>query len=142
MRRRCAVLTATLLMAALAIVPGVATAMAGGLPRLLATNRCVHGCERLVGVFEVRPRRVELQDLAGGTLTLDWSRWNRREALGSGHGYYIGAGASYHYPVKVRALRVRHGDFTRLAITKTYAGETAHYTLRLGHRYGEALWLG
>jgi hypothetical protein len=140
-KRHLAVLAA-LLTAALVLVTGAGAARADALPRLLATNRCVRGCERLVGVFEVRPRRVELADLAGGTLTLDWSRWNRQEALGSGHGYYIGAGASYHYPVKVRALRVRHGDFTRLAIAKTYAGETAHYTLRLGHRYGEALWLG
>jgi hypothetical protein len=37
------------------------------LPRLLSTDRCVDGCARLVGVYKVRPARVELDELAGGT---------------------------------------------------------------------------
>jgi hypothetical protein len=112
------------------------------LPRLLSTDRCVDGCARLVGVYKVRPARVELDELAGGTLTLHWPRWNRHEAVGSGHGLYIGAGASSRYPVKVHARRPRHGDFTRLDIRKVVDGETQSYTLRLERRGGEVLWYG
>lgn len=116
--------------------------MAGGAPHLLATDRCAHPCNRLIGVYEVRPRRVEPAELEGGTLNLRWSRWGRRVAVGSGHGRYIGAGASYTYPVEVRARRVRHGLFTRLDLTKTVEGETSRYTLRLRRKYGEPWWLG
>jgi hypothetical protein len=119
---------------------GPARAGAESLPRLLSSDRCVDGCARLAGVYKVRPARVELDDFAGGTLTLRWSRWNRRQAVGSGHGLYIGAGASYRYPVKVRARRPRHGDFTRLYIRKVVDGETQSYTLRLERRGGEVLW--
>jgi hypothetical protein len=126
------------LLCLLLIGPGPAGA--GSVPRLLSSNRCVDGCARLVGVYKVRPARVELDELAGGTLTLRWSRWNRRQAIGSGHGLYIGAGASYRYPVKVRASRPRHGDFTRLGIRKVVDGEVQRYTLRLEHRGGEVLW--
>lgn len=121
---------------------GPAAAGAGSVPRLLSTDRCVDGCARLVGVYKVRPARVELDELAGGTLTLRWSRWNHSQALGSGHGLYIGAGASYRYPVKVRARRPRHGDFTRFDIRKVVEGEIQHYTLRLERRGGEVLWYG
>jgi hypothetical protein len=120
------------------ILPAYASARVA--PRLLSTDRCLNGCERLVGVYKARPRRVELDDLAGGTLSLHWSRWSRREALGSGRGHYIGAGASYFYPVKVHARRVRHGDFTRLDIRKVFDGEAQHYTLRLERRAGEVTW--
>lgn len=135
--------SAVILVAAVAAaVGGIHPAHVSARPRLLASDRCARPCDHLIGVYKVRPRRVELDEAAGGTLTLRWSRWNQRVAIGSGHGYYIGAGASYRYPVSVRAKRVRHGDFTRLVITRTFEGETATYTLRLGHSYGEPRWLG
>jgi hypothetical protein len=141
-RKRRQQMTLTLIAMVLILAAFSSVATAAGSPRLLATSRCAHPCSRLIGVYKVRPKKVDLFEYAGGTLTLRWSRWGRPVAIGSGHGYYIGAGASYRYPLRVRARRIRHGLYTRLDITKTRRGESANYTLRLGLSYGDPAWLG
>jgi hypothetical protein len=117
-----------------------ATSSASGRPKLLSHIRCAHPCSRLLGIYEVRPRHIALIDAYGGDLTVRWNHWTRRAAAGKGHGYFVGAGASYRYPVRVRAYRVRSGKFTRLEVISRHKGLTTHEHLHLARQSGDPLW--
>jgi hypothetical protein len=117
-----------------------AVGSARGLPTLLTGIECAHPCGTLLGVYRVRPRRVELTEADGGELTLRWSSWTPALAVGSGTGRASGAGSSTRYDVRVRASRVRNGRYTRLELTSTAGGKTQHEYLHLGGAGGSPAW--
>jgi hypothetical protein len=139
LRHRAALVAVTCLTGLLAF--GAAVSSAGVLPTMLANARCAHPCTKLLGVYQVRPHHVYLIDADGGTLTLTWTSWTHSSAAGHGDAHAVGAGTSTHTPVTVKATRVVHGRFTRLALTFHNGTKTAVEHLKLGASGGGPAWV-
>jgi hypothetical protein len=88
--------------------------------RVLAKTRCSTGCDSLVGVYKVRPRRIYLSDDFGGTLTLHWSKWHMRSATGAGSSYAVLAGGHITAHVKVSLGEWANGEFLFMGIHFTH----------------------
>ncbi len=114
----------------------VGAASASSLPSLLVNTKCgPHHCRTLVGIFKVRPLKIELSEAAGGEVTVSsWSSWTGASAAGTGTAVSSGMGHTTTLHVDLSASRARNGRFTRLTLTATTASgspdiEKLHLTL-------------
>lgn len=87
-------------------------ASAAKLPTVLATSRWCAACDRQVGVYRVRPHKMDLIQAVGGELVLHWSSWTKREAAGAGTSY-----ADQSSAITVKALDPVDGRFSTLEIS-------------------------
>jgi hypothetical protein len=117
-----------------------AQASAAGLPKLLVNDKCgPNHCASQVGIFKVRPQKIELSEAAGGEVTISsWSSWTSSSAVGTGVAVSSGMGNTTTLQVTLTASDVKHGRFTRLTIVAAGVSTPEHLHLQLG---GVPAWI-
>lgn len=120
---------------------GAASAEASRLPKALAATRWDESSKQLLGVYRVRPKRIQMIEAAGGTLRLHWRRWSSRSARARGTSTVNNMGGTFRTRIRVKLRRPRDGYFLRMTIVFFTDDGKVISPYRLGTQYGSPTWV-